>query len=62
MITIEEIITTFFTVDELIDMGECAYQRLLYTLGVIVPCMYIAFGMVLCIMLCCALYKLVVGR
>lgn len=62
MVTIDDILATFFSLDTLGDLGECAYQRLLYTLGVIVPCMYIGFGMVLSIMLVYGIYKLVVGK
>lgn len=62
MITVDDMIATFISVDTQLAMGECAYQRLVYTLGVALPCMYLLFGMVLAVMLCYALYRLVVGK
>ena len=62
MITVDDVIALFISIDTQIAMGECAYQRLVYTLGVLLPCMYILFGMVLCVMLAYSLFKLVVGK
>lgn len=62
MLTIQEILDTWLTPELIFSMGECAYQRLIYTLGVCVPMVYIIFSMVLFTMLLTAIYKLVVGR
>lgn len=44
------------------DMGECAYQRLIFALGFAVPVMEIGFAMGLCFLLLHAIYRLVVGK
>lgn len=62
MFTVQQIIDTFLTDSLINDMGECAYQRLVYTLGVALPCLYLAFGMVCVLLLLYAVYRLVVRK
>lgn len=62
MLNISYIVENTLTPELILEMGECAYQRLLFALGVAVPVMEIAFAMGLCFLLIYAIYKLVVGR
>lgn len=62
MFTVQNVIDTFLTPVLITAMGECAYQRLIYTLAVVLPCLYLVFGMGCCFLLLYALYRLVVRK
>lgn len=62
MIDISMIIENTLSPELVSDMGECAFQRLIFALGFAVPVMEIGFAMGLCFLLLYAIYKLVVGK
>lgn len=62
MLNISYIIENTLTPELVAQMGECAYQRLIFALGFAVPVIEIAFAMGLCFLLVYAIYKLVVGK
>jgi hypothetical protein len=62
MLQVQDIINLFLSPDTQIAMGECAYQRLCFCLGVFLPVFYMSFGAVIACFILYAIYKLVVGK
>lgn len=62
MLQVQDIINIFLSPDTQIAMGECAYQRLCFCLGVFLPVYYMSFGAVIACFILYSLYKLVVGK
>lgn len=62
MIDISSIIDNTLSPELVSNMGECAYQRLIFALGFAIPVMEIGFAMGLCFLLLYSIYKMVVGK
>lgn len=62
MINVQTIIDLFLSNELITNMGECAYQRTIYTLSVILPIMYLGFSMALCLLLLYGVFKVVTTR
>jgi len=62
MLQVEELINIFMSPDTQLSMGECAYQRLCFCLGLFLPVFYMVFGAIICCFILYSLYKLVVGK
>ena len=57
MLQVQDIINLFLSPDTQLAMGECAYQRLCFCLGVFLPVFYMLFGAVIACFILYALYK-----
>lgn len=62
MMTVQDVIDVWLTPELVEAMGECAYQRLIYTLGVALPCLYLAFAVSMVFLLLYSVYKLVIRK
>lgn len=60
--TVQDIIDLWLTPELISAMGDCAYQRLIYTLGVALPCMYLAFAISMVFLLLYSIYRLVTRK
>lgn len=62
MINVQTIIDFFLSTDLISTMGECAYQRTIFVLSVVLPVMYLGFSMALCLLLLFGVFKVVTTR
>lgn len=62
MITVQNVIDVWLTPELIAAMGECAYQRLIYTLGTALPCLYLAFAVSMVFLLLYSIYRLVIRK
>lgn len=60
--TVQDVLDIWLTPELVEAMGECAYQRMIYTLGVALPCMYLAFSITMVFLLLYSLYRTVIRK